>query len=352
MFCLRGFGDVLREEYHRPLCVLSKEIFCAKYVWGNLLGFDKGQARKENVGNFTKLPQVWAKPKTTSIAKAGAARQPYKRKKKGRDEGNQPMVGWGKNKVAASVALKDAIAYGMASAKKRRKALDMDSGKASDSDNDERPRTPGSVHSASGSELALTQIKTPNLGVTMQRGMLLWEPPVQELQKGGGIQGTPNATKIDVLVGVMETGPPRTPITQPTPASASGGGSKAAKGTSGEKQYVLWEVFSGTGVLGHTFSREFGFDVYQIDCDRDLARKTGAVCCRVEDFDFDLWPKPHVIFFAPPCNPWSNSNKRAARDTQELIELGLLSKWALELVEKYKPVFWILENPSNTKLAE
>ena len=80
-----------------------------------------------------------------------------------------------------------------------------------------------------------------------------------------------------------------------------------------ETRPVLWEVFSGTGVLGSVFKTDFGWDVYQIDISRDLCRKTGAVCSDVRRFDFDTWPTPTVIFLAPPCTTWSNANKREVR---------------------------------------
>ena len=78
---------------------------------------------------------------------------------------------------------------------------------------------------------------------------------------------------------------------------------KRARGASGKKRkpgtrrkLVLWEVFSGTGTFGATFREEFGWDVYQIDSSRDLARKTGAVCADVRNFDFSSWPHPDLIF--------------------------------------------------------
>ena len=87
------------------------------------------------------------------------------------------------------------------------------------------------------------------------------------------------------------------------------------------RRLILWEIFSGTGSLSRTFREEFGWEVYQIDSSRDLARKTGAVCADVRNFDFSSWPQPDLIFFAPPCIGWSNATKKSVRDSPAMDDM-------------------------------
>ena len=118
------------------------------------------------------------------------------------------------------------------------------------------------------------------------------------------------------------------------------------------RRFVLWEIFSGTGTFGRTFREEFGWEVYQIDSSRDLARKTGAVCADVRNFDFSTWPHPDLIFFAPPCTGWSNATKKSVRDSPAMDDMKNLVRWSLALARRVKPTVWVLENPRHTALAK
>ena len=127
----------------------------------------------------------------------------------------------------------------------------------------------------------------------------------------------------------------------------------SARGAQGQTNgFVLWEIFSGTAVLGRVMREEFGWDVYMIDKNRDLCRKTGATCCDVRQFDFDRWPRPNIIFAAPPCTGWSNSQKRDVRQSKHMQKSRGLAEWTLGLVKKYAPDAFIIENPRHTKLAK
>ena len=89
----------------------------------------------------------------------------------------------------------------------------------------------------------------------------------------------------------------------------------------------------------------YGWDVYHIDFNRDLARKSGAVCADVRRFDFGQWPAPDFIFCAPPCIGWSNASKRSVRESKAMEGDRNLAQWSLALIEKYRPRFWAIENP-------
>ena len=130
------------------------------------------------------------------------------------------------------------------------------------------------------------------------------------------------------------------------------GGKVLVKRPKALKKPIFWEVFSGTGVLGAIMREEFGWQVRQIDSNRDLCRKTGATCENVRLFNFDRWPPPDVIFASPPCIGWSNAKAKREREGERMRKSRDLVRWTLELIGKYQPTFWVIENPRHTALAK
>ena len=118
-----------------------------------------------------------------------------------------------------------------------------------------------------------------------------------------------------------------------------------------DRNPVIWDVFSGTGSVGSVFQEEFGWTLFSIDNDSRQARRSNAVCKDVLTFDFGKWPKPDLIWFSPPCTPWSNATPLIRRMSPEYLEMGKLCEFAINLALKVKPRGFILENPQHTKLA-
>ena len=128
-------------------------------------------------------------------------------------------------------------------------------------------------------------------------------------------------------------------------AVENGAKPKGAKRKRGSK-FVLWEIFSGTGVLGKVMEESYHWKVFQIDSNRDLCRKTNATCADVRQFDFDLWDAPDVIFAAPPCVGWTNSQKREVRRSKHMKQSRNLVQWTLALIRRYSPLAWLRADPA------
>ena len=92
--------------------------------------------------------------------------------------------------------------------------------------------------------------------------------------------------------------------------------------------------------------------VYSIDINKSSAKRSNGVCFDVLTFDFSKWPHPNLIWFSPPCTPWSNATPLTKRCSAAYIKMSKLCNWSIELASKFAPNGFILENPRHTKLIE
>ena len=115
---------------------------------------------------------------------------------------------------------------------------------------------------------------------------------------------------------------------------------------------VMWDLFSGTSSVGKIFEQK-GWKVLSFEKDPKLAKKYGAICTSVLDFDFIKLAereKPDFIWGSPVCTPWSNATPLKIRRSKEMKKIGDLSKWTVDLMHSIKPQFWCIENPAQTAL--
>lgn len=79
------------------------------------------------------------------------------------------------------------------------------------------------------------------------------------------------------------------------------------------KRPVLWDISSGTGSIGCIFRDEFGWAVYSIGIKKSSAKRSNGVCSDVLTFDFSKWARSNLIWFSPPCTPWSKATPLTRR---------------------------------------
>ena len=118
---------------------------------------------------------------------------------------------------------------------------------------------------------------------------------------------------------------------------------------------VMFDIFSGTGAVGKVFREEFGYQVYSLDINPTMARRSKGDVGNVRTFAFEEhWPKEvDLIWFSPPCTPWSNATKQSLRMTPSYQAMGQLCEFSVhQLVKRLKPRGFILENPRFTALAK
>ena len=107
----------------------------------------------------------------------------------------------------------------------------------------------------------------------------------------------------------------------------------------------MLELFSGTGSVGQV-AKELGYDV--ISLDRDLE---AHIQIDIMDWDYtDLPPWMFdVIWASPPCTEYSRAKTCGTRDIEGSNEVV---KRTLEIIEYFKPKYWIIENPQTGLLKE
>ena len=107
----------------------------------------------------------------------------------------------------------------------------------------------------------------------------------------------------------------------------------------------MLELFSGTGSVGQV-AKELGYDV--ISLDRDLE---AHIQIDIMDWDYtDLPPWMFdVIWASPPCTEYSRAKTCGVRDIEGSNEVV---KKTLEIIDYFKPKYWIIENPQTGLLKE
>ena len=109
------------------------------------------------------------------------------------------------------------------------------------------------------------------------------------------------------------------------------------------------DLFSGLGGWSQAF-RDRGHEVITVDIEKKFNPDICKDIMSLESSDFK--EKFDVILASPPCNCFSVASiyrhwdKRTKKPKdKETIESINLVRHTLELIEKMKPTFWILENP-------
>jgi hypothetical protein len=94
---------------------------------------------------------------------------------------------------------------------------------------------------------------------------------------------------------------------------------------------MMLELFSGTGSVGNV-ATEMGYDVISLDKDME-----SHIQIHIMDWDYtDLPPWMFdVIWASPPCT-----------------ESNQIVKRTLEIIEYFKPKYWIIENPQTGTLKD
>ena len=108
---------------------------------------------------------------------------------------------------------------------------------------------------------------------------------------------------------------------------------------------MMLELFSGTGSVGQV-AKELGYDV--ISLDRDLE---AHIQIDIMDWDYtDLPPWMFdVIWASPPCTEYTRAKTCGVRDIEGSNEVV---KKTLEIIDYFKPKYWIIENPQTGLLKE
>ena len=113
------------------------------------------------------------------------------------------------------------------------------------------------------------------------------------------------------------------------------------------KKPVIWILFSGSNNFGKVAEKE-GYKVLAMDNNVHICKTTGAQVGDVLSFDFRIWVAEHggpaAIVTSPSCVEWSHAKARALRDPVK----GMRPiKRVFELICKYQPKVWIMEQPRN-----
>ena len=98
------------------------------------------------------------------------------------------------------------------------------------------------------------------------------------------------------------------------------------------------ELFSGTGSVGGVCKR-LGCEVVSLDRDMEADIRTDIM-----DWDYRSYPPGSfdVIWSSPPCTEYSRAKTIGVR---KLDEANGIVKRTLEIIEYFRPTYWIMENP-------
>jgi len=107
----------------------------------------------------------------------------------------------------------------------------------------------------------------------------------------------------------------------------------------------LLELFKGTGSIGDAFEKR-GFEVVSVDIDK---KSQATHTADVNVWDYKQYPPGFFdcIWASPPCTEYSVAKTTGKRD---LVSADALVAKTLEIIDFFKPVCWLFENPGTSLL--
>ena len=117
----------------------------------------------------------------------------------------------------------------------------------------------------------------------------------------------------------------------------------------GERIKVI-DLFCGAGGFSQGF-KEAGYEIILgVDNDPDAVtsyhRNIGTCLLKdVREFEFNGWGKPDVVIGSPPCQSFSQANRKT-----RTCDLTLIDRF-LDLVKRLQPRVWIMEEVEGALLS-
>ena len=106
----------------------------------------------------------------------------------------------------------------------------------------------------------------------------------------------------------------------------------------------LLELFSGTSSVGKV-AKSLGYNVISLDL------KNADINCDILEWDYKQFDRNHFNFIwaSPPCTEYSRAKTVGVRKIDYANSIVLKT---LEIIDYFKPKYWIIENPQTGLLKE
>ena len=103
----------------------------------------------------------------------------------------------------------------------------------------------------------------------------------------------------------------------------------------------LLELFCGTKSIGRAFEAA-GWEVVSLDI---VSKFEPTILCDIRSWDYALFPPGHfdMVWASPVCTEYSRALTMRPRRLEEGDALVLR---ALEIMEHFDPLMWVIENPA------
>ena len=103
----------------------------------------------------------------------------------------------------------------------------------------------------------------------------------------------------------------------------------------------LLELFCGTKSIGRAFEAA-GWEVVSLDI---VSKFEPTILCDIRSWDYTMFPPGHfdMVWASPVCTEYSRALTMRPRRLEEGDALVLR---ALEIMEHFDPLMWVIENPA------